>query len=276
MKVAFIASEKPREQTLAAAFLAGVRRAGDEGVKAAKGVVDADVAVMVGVKSRDTFHANLEAGRHVVMLDKGYSRHRLAGARVWEYWRCAVDAHHPTKSVMDRRDTARVNAMGWDLAQWRRRGKQIVIAGSSAKYHSFYDLPEPTEWARGVVAELRKYTDRPIVYRPKPSWKEAVEIPGTIWSGSDENAVAAIQGAWATVTHGSNFCFESITSGIPCIILGDAVARPISSTRLSEIETPELASIVKRRRWLCGLSYCQWTLPEFASGAAWAEIKRRI
>ena len=88
--------------------------------------------------------------------------------------------------------------------------------------------------------------------------------------------VAALGGAWATVTHGSNFCFESVTSGVPCIILGDGVARPISSTRLSQIETPRLATDVERRKWLCGLSYCQWTLPEFASGQAWAEIKRRL
>ena len=277
MKVAFMASDKPREQDLGAAFIEGVRRGGDKGEVTAKGAdTDADVIAMVGVKSREMFRDNIAAGRHVVMLDKGYTRHRIPGAKVWEYWRVAVDAHHPTRHVMDRRDTRRAKAMNIRIAPWRTRGERIVIAGSSAKYHDFYGLPDPTEYATQIVARLREFTDWPIVYRPKPSWKAAAPIDGTIWSGDGESIGAALTNAWALVTHGSNACFEAITSGVPCIILGDGVALPISSTRLDDIEAPFLASDVIRRRWLCGLSYCQWTQEEFASGSAWAEIKRRI
>lgn len=271
-----MASDKPREKRLAEAFLAGVRKHGDSGVRSHKCVAEADVAVMVGVKSRETFRANRDAGRSVIMVDKGYSRHRLPGEKDWEYWRVSVDAHHPTSHIMDFRDTRRVAKMGVGLKPWRTWGKHIIIAGSSAKYHDFYNLPHPTEYAEQLVERIREMTDRPIMYRPKPSWKEAKPIRGTLWSGNDQHIDRALIGAWALVTHGSNACFEAVCAGVPCVVLGNAVARPISSASLDSVESPRLAPEAERRRWLCGLSYCQWTMDEFASGEAWATIRPQI
>jgi len=279
MRVVFFASDKIREQELARAFVTGAKAHGDMAIILDAGgdvrLHGADTVAMVGVKSRDLFNSCRAAGVHTIMLDKGYQRHRRPGVGGWEYWRVAVDGHSPSDDVLNmNRPHDRLNGLA--MKSWRVSGKHIVIAGSSAKYHRFHDLPGPTEWATDLVAELRKHTDREIVYRPKPSWHDAVPIPGTRFSGGDETIVPVLKGAHALVTHGSNACFESILEGVPCVILGSGVAGPISSKNIELIENPDMVSVRRRMDWLAALTYCQWTVEEFASGEAWATIRPQI
>jgi hypothetical protein len=277
MKVVFFASDKPREQALARAFLQGAShyRADVEqrALCADPRVDDADVIAMVGVKSKQLFKRAQKAGAIPIMLDKGYVRTRRAGARVWEYWRVSVGAHHPTEqSLMSRKmPTDRFEALGLDVAPWRLRGHQIVIAGSSAKYHAFYGLPEPNDYYRDLVLATRARTARPIIYRPKPSFKDAERIEGTEHSTGDETITDTLWGAHALVTHGSNACFEAALLGVPSIVLGDAVAAPISSRSLDEIENPLRG---KREQWLANLAYHQFTEEEYREGTAWSQIGR--
>lgn len=283
MRVCFYRSSKPREGDLAEAFVNGLRVHGDEGViRELTGEVqiatDCDAACMVGVKSRELFQANWRAGVHTIMLDKGYSRHKAPGpVRGWEYWRVAVDAHHPTANLMQRRyKSDRFERLGIEILPWRETGEHVLIAGSSAKYHEFYGLKGPTTYAKGIVRAIRAVSDRPIVYRPKPSWRDAVPLTKTRFSQLPESMLDVLAGAWATVTHGSNACFESVINGIPCIILGDAVAKPLSSTDIADIEAPRLAGEAERLSWASALAYHQWTLAELYSGEAWATIKGQI
>lgn len=282
MRICFFASEKPRERELAAAFIsglgwhgdAGVVRALDGGPQVARGF---DAVAMVGVKSADLFAANRAAGIHTIMLDKGYLRDRIEGTRKWKYWRVAVNAHHPTRYLMTtRRPHDRLARLRLEVAPWRTKGDHILIAGSSAKYHAFYGLPEPTGYAKALVAEIRKLTDRPLIYRPKPSWKEATEIAGTTYSPPKQRLEEVLAGARAVVTHGSNACFEAVLAGVPCVVLGEAVAMPISSTTLGAIEKPRKATKNQRLQWLANLAYQQWTLDEFGSGAAWSVIRDEL
>lgn len=283
MRVCFWHSDKPREHLLANAFAEGVRTHPDDTITMRPllptvEVADCDVACMVGVKSRELYRAHWDKGVHVIYLDKGYTRHAAPGpVKLWEYWRVAVDGHHPTQTLMNiARPEDRMDRLGLLMQPWRRSGAGIVIAGSSQKYHDFYGLRDPTAWATKLVRFIQaNFPKRPIIYRPKPSWRDAVPIPGSTFSQGGEIG-DVLQGAWALVTHGSNAVFEAVLGGIPCIVLGDAVAKPISSTRMEELETPRLATYAERNQWAANLAYCQWTLPEFASGEAWRVIRPQI
>jgi len=277
MNISFYANDKTREQELALAFLTGVEKHGDTGWVQPAGFVgiQPDLAVMVGVKSLYLYRSCQALGIHTIMLDKGYQRHRKPGGKGWEYWRVAVDWHSPSEAVLkEKRPADRVN--GLTMKPWRVSGKHIVIAGSSAKYHRFHNLPNPTEWATDIVKQLRRYTKRKIIYRPKPSWHDAVPIPGTTYSGVGEDIADVLKDAHALVTHGSNACFESIMEGVPCVILGGGVAGPISSKNIEFIENPVMVSERRRMDWLAALTYCQWTVEEFASGMAWEHIRKQI
>ena len=282
MKVRFWHSDKPRERLLSEAFLEGVKLHGDQTDVRALGeaiTIDCDVAVMVGVKSKDLFQAHARAGIQLIYMDKGYARHsRTDAIRGWEYWRVAVNGHHPTGKYRANIPGDRLKEIGWKFKPWRKEGKQIVIAGSSQKYHNFYDLKSPTDWATKLVKQLNDLSPRrQIVYRPKPSWKDAEPIVNTTYSKDNGEGIdEVLKGAHALVTHGSNACFEAMLAGVPSIILGDAVAKPISSTAIEDIEKPRLASDEEREALLRWLAYQQWTMAEMVSGLAWKNIRKQI
>lgn len=279
VKVCFFRSEKPREGLLADAFVRGLIEHGDDGVvRRLTGETqlasDCEVAVMFGVKSREAFHANWGAGVHTIMLDKGYTRHRRSGpVKTWEYHRVAVDGHQPTAYLGKvNHPSDRFERLGLEVKPWRASGEHILLAGSSQKYHDFYGISDPTRFWTKAVKRLSG-TEREIVYRPKPSWRDAVPIEGTRFSDSGETIADVLAGAHAMVTHGSNACFEAMLAGVPAIVLGDGVTKKISSTRLEDIESPRLAGDEERTQLLCNLAYSQFTLSEFASGEAWSHIR---
>lgn len=282
MRVTFWHSDKPRECILADAFADGVRLAGDScelrRLLPEPEVAACDVAVMVGVKSRRLYRAHWDQGIHVVYVDKGYSRHAAAGhVKIWEYWRVAIDAHHPTADLMARPCPAdRWDALGLEWKPWRKAGGFVLLAGSSAKYHEFYGLKDPTAWARKVSAEVRALTAMPVVYRPKPSWHDAVAITGTTFSGSEQTIEQALAGAWCVLTHGSNAVFEAQLLGVPTVVLGEAVSQPLSSRSIPDILQPHLAPEELRRQWFQNLAYYQWTLPEMSAGNCWRWIRPLI
>lgn len=283
LRITFFHSDKPRERILSDAFARGVAASGDfiELRRLTPEVenVDCDVAVMVGVKSRELYRHHFDLGQHVVMIDKGYTRHAAPGpVKVWEYWRFAVDGHHPTAilSTIQRPDD-RLDGLGLVLQPWRvAPNGPIVLAGSSQKYHDFYGLREPTSWAQKLVRQIRQVSQRQIIYRPKPSWREAIPIEDTVFSAGDQSIDDVLKGAHALITHGSNACFEAVIAGVPSVILGNGVALPISSSKVEDIEQPRLATYGERHQWLANIAYCQWTLPEIADGKAWEALRPQI
>ena len=281
MRVCFWHSDKPRERLLADAFIAGVKAHGDEGfarpLLPEPELAECDVAVMVGVKSRPLFRMHWSAGIHLVYMDKGYTRHAARSpVKLWEFWRVAIDAHQPTEYLMREDFPAdRWAALGLEFNPWRVRGAHIVLAGSSAKYHEFYGLTEPTTYYRKVIRHLRQVTSLPIIYRPKPSWRDASPIEGAEYSvGGSIDEV--LRGAHVLVTHGSNACFEAVLAGVPCVVLGDAAARPLGSVCLEGVNSPKLANLETREKWGRALAYCQWTMREFHDGAAWNYLRPRL
>lgn len=282
MKIAFLHSDKPRERILADAVLMGAARHGFEttGVSLSNTPQPGqfDVVCMVGVKSRELFRAHHRVGARVLYLDKGYCRGKRGGpVRGWEYWRIALDSHQPTNRLMARDySERRWRRLGIRPEPWREAGDHVLIAGSSAKYHAFHELDEPTAYTAALIGDLQRKTNRPLVYRPKPSWLGAVPIDGARFSPPSESIGDVLDNAWAVVTHGSNACFEALVAGIPCVVLGDAVARPISSTSIEDIEEPRLAAEAQRSKLFHALAWWQWRAAEFASGEAWEFIRSEI
>lgn len=277
MKVVFYASQKEREIALADAFVRGcVAHSIDAEVRTLKPKgpvpIDVDVVCMVGVKSRELWRQYRAAGIHTLYFDKSYSRNG------WNCWRVSINAHHPTALLGNLTlPSDRFDRLKLDVKPWRAPNHgHILFAGSSAKYHEFYSLLDPTAYASRLVKRLAKATSRGVIYRPKPSWTGAVAILGTIYSPPEQSIQDVLRGAHALVTHGSNACFEAMLAGVPSIILGDAVAKPISSTDCASAEDPRLATDEERRQLLSNIAYFQWTLPEMASGEAWQFISQHL
>ena len=285
MKVAFFVSEQDREINLARSFGNGVVSHGDafqsfDISEYFRVIREVDIACMVGVKSARMWKSSTQFGVIPIIFDKGYQRQidPSSETRTWEFWRVSVGSHNPTKYLMTMgKSYDRARDMCSYLNDWRKRGSHIVVAGSSEKYHQFYGLPHPTEYAEKIIRRLRAISPhREIVYRPKPTWKGASPIQGSRFSGRDESMKDVLRGAHALVTHGSNACFDAICAGIPCVVLGDGVAKPISRTAIEDIEDLKMVRIGERWQWLANLAYCEWKLSEFSSGEAWRHIRPLI
>jgi hypothetical protein len=270
----YIAEGKSREAPLCEAFVTGCRKTRDEiVVRPNRGEpVPADVAIMVGLKSIVLREACVAAGQRVLIFDKGYDRRD-------DWWRMAIDAHQPT-AYLDkiRRPYDRAAAQGWEPAPWRQDDpeRHVIIAGGGRKYYVTHDLPEPVEYVTEIVKSIRAAgCNRKIWYRPKPSMSDVVPVSGTLLS-RHKSIYEILDRGHALITYGSNACFEALLSGVPSIVLGDAIAGPISSRSLDDIENPFLADDGGRLSLLANLAYCQFRASEISTGWGINEIKTQL
>ena len=276
MKIAFyISTGKSREKPLCDAWVAGCRATGDELTVLPNDVpepVEADIAVMVGLKSIEFRYRCQEMGQRVLTFDKGYDRKE-------DWWRVSIDRHQPTHYLMtlDRPDD-RMRSAGWNVSPWRAPdpAAPVIIAGGGRKYYDAHNLPEPVDYIAEIVERVRTAgSKRKIWYRPKPSMADVVPVPGTLLS-RHKSIYDIVPGAHALITFGSNACFEAMLSGVPSIILGDAIARPVSSITIDEIEQPRQCPENDRLSLLSTLAYCQFRASEITTGFAINELKAQL
>jgi hypothetical protein len=209
------------------------------------------------------------AGKPAIYIDLGYFLRRYP-SRFYGYHKIILNGRHPVgyhRKVYHPQD--RADRLGIQIAPWKREGKHIVLCGMSGRASAVAGY-EPQGWETYAVGVLRKYTDRPIVYRPKPSWKEAKPIPGTIWGDSGVPLFAALEGAHALVTYNSNAALEALMWGYPVFTV-EGVAKDLASGPLYCIEAPLRDG--NRQQLLNDIAYVQWNVAEMTSGAPLAHMK---
>lgn len=288
LNVVFFASPKDREMSIGTAFCQGVLSHGDtcrlvhpadyEGPHG-----DTDVAVCIGVKgwSRLLMETHLAARKHLVYLDKGYLGDPK-GPRS-KYIRCSVDSFQPLEYLQTiPRPDDRLKQLGVQLQPWRKTGKEVIIAGGSLKYAMWHRLGSQngmdpaTTWATKTYGVLRKYTQRPIFYSPKPSWKEAVPIEGTTFVRPPIPIEEQLKTAWAVVSYGSNATVDAQIAGVPTFVLGDGIAKPMSLDDLTLIDTPFYPTDTQRWQFLADVAYCQFSISELESGIGWSILRPQV
>lgn len=146
--------------------------------------------------------------------------------------------------------------------QWRQDGEMILIIEPGSFSARTFGI-NIKQWKYNVVKELRQYTDRKIVFRPKVASKKKRTNLYNVMLDEDFYCVVNIN---------SNAATEAVWAGIPVITLGKHITNPISRNKLCDIEhlkRPNLAN------WLAMLSYSQFTYEELLDGTA-VNIMRRF
>ena len=143
---------------------------------------------------------------------------------------------------------------------WREDGEKILIIepGSFAAGIFHVDL---LTWKYNVEAELRKYTDKPIIFREKAQKRVRANLYREL---CDEDY-------YCVININSNAATEALWAGIPAITLDRHITNPVTRNQLSDINNllrPNLAT------WLCMLSYSQWTYDELINGTAVRLVKK--
>lgn len=205
-------------------------------------------------------------GKPVIYIDQGYWGRGKNG-----HFKVSVNARHPTAYFQRRPHRGdRARALGITAKPWTGNGGHILVAGMSAKA-AWAEKLEPVEsFERGAIDTLRKATDRPIIYRPKPSWKDAKPIEGIEYSDPLQSLAEALTDCHAVVTHHSNVAVDGLVDGIPCFVW-DGVATKMGSSDLRLIDKPLRPD--DRDQWCADVAYTQWTMQEMRQGLVWRHFK---
>jgi hypothetical protein len=215
------------------------------------GYVETCQAIMAGYR---------DAGKAAVYLDLGYWRRD-------EYFKVSVNDRHPTAYFqIVQHNSERRSRFVDRIAPYRVR-EHILLAGMPVKA-AWAEKLEPTgSWELAAVAELRKHTDKPIIYRPKPTWRGPA-IPGTIYTTFPDLAVELAK-SYCVVTHHSNVAVDGLQEGL-AVFATKGVASVMGTSDLSKINDPLYPD--EREQFFNDVSYCQWSVAEMKNGTAWCHL----
>jgi hypothetical protein len=229
-----------------------------------------DLCVAYGwLPNHETLTAYLKAGKQYLHVDLGYWERKRKQGDYGGNHKVSLNARHPVAYFRRQRPATRVDGAP-DVLLWRRDGRHIVVAGLSAKGARSIGRP-PLDWELSIMRALRRVTDRPIVYRPKPSWRDAGPIHGAGYSPPHESIHDALKGAWALVTNYSNAAIDALAAGIP-VYAEDGVAKALSVPSLADIENPRELSIRERKQFLADVGFCHWTKAEISDGTMFRQF----
>lgn len=267
----------------AGAMMASMQSHGDtvELVEGYDGVVsEASGTIIVGigggrhpaVGARTVFDDYLRAGKHVIFIDKGYTRA--------DTFRVVANGFQPKYLMVISRPFDRLHQSKLSVRSFsEKRGDAILFDGASNKYCVWCGLPSPEapnqqEWGRQVIAKIRQHTDRPIIYRPRPSHNQAISVEGA--ELSTRPLVEDFARAHLVISHGGNIGFDAIVAGKPHFMIGESIAWPVSETDWAKLETPYVPTDKQRQQWLANVRYSEWSLDELREGLAWPVIKEQV
>lgn len=273
MRIAFYSTEGQGDKLLVAAVKGGAARHGDEVLfidiaRWDRVMEDADAAAAYGIRAstRIILDAYRRAGKRTIYFDKGYWGRGI-------YTRVAVDAWQPTAyfRAVERGDD-RLDKAGPDLRDVTH-GDKIIYAATTQTWCDFYNLGCARVLDEMIVRMLAlSHRNRVVVYRPRPGYARKHPELCTPIEGSELSDIARplreeLDGCSLLVTLGSNAAIEARAAGVETLVLGDNPAVVLNGVVEGRVEVHE---------FFCALSWCQWTLDEYLSGEAWAEIRRAM
>ena len=207
-----------------------------------------------GSHKETLYRHSIENNRKFYNLDTGY----FGNTKRKEVVRVSVNNlqdQSPIRSQpADRLDMFNVNLVNY------QRGSLIVIVPPDEKISKVFKLAD--SWVDNVIEELKKYTDRPIKVRSRPPARRD-RIDADTFNKFIERDTFVVIG------YSSNALVESIIHGIPVISLGHSATKSLMNYNLKDIEQIPSIDDQLRHRWLCHLSYKQFTHDELLDGTAW-------
>lgn len=268
-----------RSRAVCRAMLEGVLKSGDrcqvKGTMAYRGP-EGDVGIFYGLTTplNQALAAYPAAGKTAVYADLGYWK-RKDGGRYAGYHKLVVNGRHPTsyfQRVQHPHD--RLQALGITMSGNRRSTGSILVCGMGPKGAAAEGY-RVNQWEQAMVDQIRRHSDRPIIYRPKPNWAEARPIHGATMVRGPELVTACLDDVHCVVSHHSNANIEALVhSAVPGFTFeGPALAISRSTEDLELIETPRCVEHRDRIQWAADLAYTQWSIAEMASGRAWAHMR---
>lgn len=235
----------------------------------------ADVAVIWSVlfngrmsPNRPIWDYYTKTGKKVIVLEVG-------GIKRGTTWKVGLNGINRDGYFGDvGASSVRADSFKIKLKPWRKVGKYILICGQHDKSLQWRDMPRMSNWFLKTYDTIRKYTDRPIIFRPHPrcrlehierglSYVERQE-PRHI-HGTYDDFDMQFDNVFATVSYSSNPGCHSIIQGVPSFVSPSSLAYDVANDIdfLHDIENPIMPD---RTQWLNDYAWTEFTLEEIAAG----------
>jgi hypothetical protein len=144
--------------------------------------------------------------------------------------------------------------------QWRTGGDKILVIEPGEFAASIFHI-DITAWKLLIEQELKKYTDKKIVFREKAPKKKRSPLYKHLL---DEDY-------YCVVSINSNAATEAIWAGVPAITLDTHITNSVTRSQISDINNLYKGSLAE---WLAMLSYSQFTYEELIDGTAASLVKK--
>jgi hypothetical protein len=279
-------------------FIQGVNAAGDQGIAHyGMNTIPCDVAFIQGFvheHGKDMPHLKLRKeaadlqvanGKRSLIVDSNLFLYADPG-NTKTFLRYSFDGVFPTTGFYFDRD---IDPNRWKkishslsitLRPYRTNGNHILICLQRNGGWSMRGL-STLDWMNQTIAEIRKYSSRPIVVRAHPGDKKIKQMLRVSYSNTTlsikERLVDDLQNAWATVVYNSSPSVASLIEGVPTFLTdpqpNHSQTYGIANTDLSKLENPLMP---ERQEWVERLAMCHWNFEELRSGAAWQFFRNYI
>ena len=236
---------------------------------------DCDVAVIWSVLWNGRMAGNKKVWDHFKAINKPIIVLEVGGINRGTTWKVALNGINRTAYFGEQdNDRVRADSLGLVCKPWRSDGTHILICGQHDKSLQWQDMPRMSNWFLNTYDEIRKHTDRSIVFRPHPRCRlEHIERglrhvyrqePRQVANTYDDFDMG-FNDVWATISYSSNPGVHSVLNGIPAFVGTSSLAYDVSNDIdfLHDIETPLMPD---RTQWLNDYAHTEWTLEEIEQG----------
>lgn len=168
----------------------------------------------------------------------------------------------------------RSNLLALSLKPWRKDGEYILICGQHDKSLQWQNQPRMSNWFLQTYDEIRKYTDRPIIFRPHPRCRlDHIESglrhvyrqePRKVENTYDDFDMG-FDNIHCTISYSSNPGIHSVMAGVPSFVSTHSLAYNVANDIdfLHDIENPLMPD---RTQWLNDYAWTEFTVEEIANG----------
>jgi len=236
-----------------------------------------DVAVIWSVlwhgrmaKNKTVWEQNRMLNKPVIVLEVG-------GIKRGTTWKVGLNGINRDAYFSEQdNDRTRADRLGLVCKPWRSNGDFILIAGQHDKSVQWQNMPRMSNWFLETYDEIRKHTDRPIVFRPHPRCRlEHIERglknvhrqePKQI-GGSYDDFDMGFDNVHCTISYSSNPGIHSILNGVPAFVSTHSLAYPVGNDIdfLHDVENPMMP---ERTQWLNDYAHTEYTIEEIIQGTA--------
>ena len=164
--------------------------------------------------------------------------------------------------------------LGLQVKPWRKNGEYILICGQHDKSLQWQNQTRMSNWFLQTYDEIRKYSDRPIIFRPHPrcrlphierGLKHVYRQEPQHLSGTYDDFDLNFDNIFATVNFSSNPGIHSVIQGVPAFVSHNSLAYDVANDIdfLYNIETPKTYD---RTQWLNDYAWTEYRVEEIAQG----------